>query len=325
MGVYVYYAIPIFNIQAFGAPCAPSACTVTIDSADGAFPFTTGAPQPYVYWKTILEGGGTNAQGPGPFETKQDSIGGIDYRRNMSFHTTGNVSDFSFGIAMAAAWVEPNETRWKVFYAGDSIPTRDSLRALHSEPDWRRLGSTGSVSITPAACVPNTGACNLTLVGTANDTIIFYRSDSLRASQDGYIAATLSLSTLTGVEPGVFLGLKDPVKLAQLGISTLLTGFTDSTGTLLPATTFATDLGRTSYRVAKYGTDSASIFSPAESTVALKTILYSDLPPAPVRIPAVPPNYDRFFFFGNMTASVSSTAATSLWSNVNYEIGAASP
>jgi len=326
MGVYVYYTFLPYNITNTAGPCGTGTptCNVVIDSTDGAYPFTSPTPQPYVYWKTILEGGGTNAQGPGPFETRQDSIGGIDYRRRMSFHTHGDVTDFSFGIAMAAAWVEPNESRWKVFYLGDSIPTRTSLMALNSKPDWRRFGNTGAVTITPAACVPNTGACNLTLVATAGDTIMFYRSDSLRTSQSGYIAATLSLSTLTGDQPGVFLGLKDPVKLVQLGISTLNSGFTDSTGTLLPATTFATDLGRTTYRVVKYGTDSASIFSPANSAVALMTVPYSDLPPAPPRA-AGPTNYDRFFFFGNMTASVGSTAATSLWTNVNYEIGADAP
>lgn len=325
MGVYVYFALLPGNITNLGGPCVSPACTVTVDSADGFYPFTSGTPQPYVFWKSILEGGGTNAQVPGPFETDQHTLpGGINYYRRMSFRTHGNVTNFDFGIAMAAAWVDPNENRWKVSYLGDSIPTRTSLDVLHSDPDWRRLGTTGAVSITPAACAPVTGACNLTLVGTAGDTLIFYRSDSLRASQNGYIAATLSLSTLTGAEPGVFLGLKDPTKLAQLGISTSLTGFTDSTGTLLPLYSFPTVLGRTSYRVTKYGTDSASIFSPACCGVALMTIPYSALPPAPVR-GSGPPNYDRFFFFGNITASVTSTAATSLWTTVNYEIGAAAP
>jgi hypothetical protein len=327
MGVYVYFTIPPYQLTTLGGPCAPPTCRVDVDSADGTYPFTNGIPQPYHYWKTILEGGGTNGQTPGPFQTNQSTLPGaghINYFRPFSFRTSPNVSTFRFSISMAAAWVDPQESRWKVFYVGDSIPTRDSLQALHSEPDWRRLGTTGSVSITPAACAPNTGACKLTLLATAGDSIMFYRSDSLRASQNGYIAATLSPSAMTGAEPGVFLGLKDPVKLVELGISTTLTGFTDSTGTLLPATTFLTDLGRTSYRVAKYGTDSASIFSPANSTAAIKTVLYSALPPAPVR-GSGPPNYDRFFFFGNMTASAASTAATSLWSNVNYEIGAAEP
>ena len=324
MGVYVYYVFLPYNFTSIGSPCGPPTCTVTIDSADGAYPFTTGTPQPYQYFKTILEGGGTNAQLPGPFQTNQTGIGKINYYRPFSFRTTGNISTFSFGLAMAAAWVEPNENRWKVFYVADSLPNRTTFPNLRSEPDWRRLGTTGGAAITPAACAPNTNACRLTLTAAAGDTIIYYRSDSLRAAKSGYITATMSSSALTGVQPGIFLGLKDPTKLAQLGISTLLTGFTDSTGTLIPAYSVASDLSRTTWRVAKYGTDSASIFSPASSGVALVTIPYASMPPAPVR-GSGPPNYDRFFFFGNVTASVSSTAATSAWSNVNYEIGAAAP
>jgi hypothetical protein len=324
MGVYVYYVYPPYSFTSGGNPCSPPACDVTVDSADGAYPFTTGTPQLYQYWKTILQTGGLNAQGPGPFETAQDTLGGINYYRPFSFRTIGAVSTFSFGVAMAAAWVDPNENRWKVFYLADSLPDRVSLFHLRSEPDWRRLGTTGSSVIAPGGCAPNTGACKLTLTAVAGDSIIYYRSDSLRASQSGYITATVTASALTGTQPGVFLGLKDPVKLAQLGISTLLTGFTDSTGTLIPAYSVASDLSRTSYRVAKYGTDSASIFSPAGNTVALVTIPYASLPPAPVR-GSGPPNYDRFFFFGNITASLASTTATSAWTNVNYEIGAAAP
>ena len=225
---------------------------------------------------------------------------------------------------MAAAWVDPNENRWKVSYLADSLPNRVSLTDLRSEPDWRRLGNTGSATVGPGGCVPNTNACKLTLTSAAGDTIMYYRSDSLRATQNGYITATVTPSALTGVDAGVFLGLKDPARLAQLGISALLTGFADSTGVINPTFSVATDLSRTSYRITKYGTDSASIFSPAGNTVALVTIPYASLPPAPVR-GSGPPNYDRFFFFGNSTASLTSTAATSVWSNVNYEIGATTP
>jgi len=329
MGVYVYYVFLPYNFTSLGSPCAPPTCTVTIDSVDGTYPFTSGTPQPYVYFKTILEGGGTDAQHQGPFETEQDSIGGINYHRPFSFRTTGNVSTFSFGVSMSAAWVEPNESRWKVFYVADSLPNdalpnRDSTQDLRSEPDWRRLGSTGTATITPANCAPNTGACQLSLVSVANDSIVYYRSDSLRTTQDGYIAATVTASDLTGADPGVFLGLKDPVKLAELGVASGLTGFVDSTGAFVPTYTVATDLARTSYRVAKFGTDSAVIYSPASSTVALLRIPYDSLPPAPIR-GSGPPNYDRFFFFGNMTASATSLAATSLWSDVNYEIGVPAP
>jgi hypothetical protein len=331
MGVYVYYAFLPYNFTSstFG-PCAPPTCTVAIDSADGVYSFTAGSAQPYVFWKTILEGGGTNAQAPGPFETKQDAIGGIDYRRRMSFHTHGNVTDFSFGLAMAAPWVEPNEARWKVFYVADSLPNRLDLLHLRSEPDWRVLGSGGGVSTIQApGCLAGTNACALQIVSTtasaAPETLLYYRSDSLRSSQDGYIAASMMATpSALSTAPSVFLGLKDPAKLVELGISGTLTGFTDASGAFIPTFTVATDPLRTSWRVSKAGISSAAIYSPANSNVPLVTIPYSALPAAPPR-GGNPGDYDHFFFFGNVTQPVDAPDATSLWSNVNYEIGVLGP
>lgn len=330
MGVYVYYAIPIFNVVTLGGPCAAPTCTVSIDSADGVFPFTTGTPQPYVYWKSILEGGGTNAQAPGPFQTNQSSFGGINYFRRMSFRTHGNVSDFSFGIAMAAAWVEPNENRWKVFYVADSLPNRLDLDHLRSEPDWRVLGSdVNAATIQAPGCVAGSNACALQIVSTtassAPETLLYYRSDSLRAAQDGYISATMTATPSAGsATPSIFLGLKDPDKLVQLGVSGTLTGFTDASGAFIPTFTVPTDAARTSWRVSKVGTTSAAIYSPANNTVPLVTIPYASLPAAPAR-GLNPGDYDHFFFFGNVTQPLVATDATSLWSTVTYEIGAAAP
>jgi hypothetical protein len=76
--------------------------------------------------------------------------------------------------------------------------------------------------------------------------------------------------------------------------------------------------------VSKVGTTSAAIYSPANSTVPLVTIPYSSLTAAPAR-GGNPSDYDHFFFFGNVTQPLTSPDATSLWSNVNYEIGAAAP
>ena len=328
MGVYVYFAKLPGNIVSLGGPCPPAPCTVAVDSADGMYPFTSPTPQPYVYWKTILEGGGTNAQAPGPFETDQHTLtGGINYFRTMSFRTHGNVTDFDFGIAMVAAWVEPNENRWKVFYVADSVPNRTVFPNLRSEPDWRVLGTGGGVAtIQPANCTFGSG-CELQIVSTtasaAPETLLYYRSDSLRASQSGYIAATMS-TPVTSAAPSIFLGLKDPAKLVQLGISTVLTGFTDASGAFIPGATIASDLTRTSYRVSKNGTTDASFYSPASSSVPLLTISYASLPVAPAR-GGNPGDYDHFFFFGNLTQPVTAPSGTSLWSNVNYEIGAAAP
>jgi hypothetical protein len=331
MGVYVYYAIGPYNIQSLGGPCGTGTptCSVRIDSADGVYPFTNPTPQPYVYWKTILEGGGTNAQGPGPFETKQDGIGGIDYRRRMSFFTHGGVTDFSFGLAVAAPWVEPNENRWKVFYTADSLPNRIDLTHLRSEPDWRVFGTGGGVAtIQTTGCAPGDNRC-LQIVSTtasaAPETLLYYRSDSLRTTQDGYIAATVTATpSALSTTPSIFLGLKDTLKLVQLGISATLTGFTDSTGAFIPGFTVPTDPLRTTWRVSKVGTTSASIYAQAVGGAPLLTIPYASLPAAPVR-GVNPTDYDHYFFFGNVTQPITSPDATSLWSNINYEIGVLGP
>jgi hypothetical protein len=327
MGIYVYYAIAPFDIRKL-APngidsIACPECTVTIDSADGAYPFRSADPTaiPYVYFKSVLTGGGTNAGQPGPFETDQAGLGAgkFNYDRPMSFHTTGGVVYFSFGISAAAAWVEPNESRWHVFYLADSLPNRVSFSDLRSEPDWRVLGTGGTATITPSTCTPNTGACGLQIQipQFAAGTLVYYRSDSLRQAQDGYISAIMKATPPSLFNtPSIFLGLKDPVKLVQLGISNTSTGFTDSTGAFV-GTTVTTDANRRDWRVAKFGTDSAVIYSP--STTKLVSITYNSLPAAPGPNP-----YDRFFFFGSFVNAAHPTT-TSLWSSVNYEIGAHQP
>jgi hypothetical protein len=324
MGVYVFLSIPVFNIRNISGACV-SGCSVVMDSADGAYPFSSPTPQPYMYWKTILESPSAAADSARAF-TDQTSLGGthVHYFRNYNFLTTGSVTDFSFGLSVSAAWVDPNDNRWKVFYAGDSLPNRigTDLQHLQSEPDWRVLGTGGgTATIQPPACVANTGACQLQIVSGAptigaKDTLMYFRSDSVRASQSAYIQATMSTSLLGDpTKPSVFLGLKDPAKLVQMGISTTRTGFTDSTGAFV-GTTIPTDLSRTIYRVSKFGTDSAGLYT---NNSILLVVPYSALPAAPPLVGS-----DRFFFFGNITQTLS-VASTSLWSNVNYEIGSAFP
>jgi len=179
------------------------------------------------------------------------------------------------------------------------------------------------------SCTAGTNTCALQLVSTtasaAPETLLYYRSDSLRASQDGYIAATMTATpSALSTSPSIFLGLKDPAKFVQLGISGTVTGFTDTTGAFIPTFTVATDPSRTSWRVSKVGTTSAAIYSPANSGVPLVTIPYSALPVAPARGVNLG-DYDHFFFFGNLTQPLTATDATSVWSNINYEIGVLGP
>jgi len=344
IGIYVYYVFLPYNITyaANGedppVACPPGMCTVTVDSADGVYPFTGGAPQPYQYFKTILEGGGTNAGSPGAFETQQLGLfpGAINYVRPFSFRTHAPagmlVRTFSFGISMMAPWVAPNESRWPVHYIADSLPNRVDLQNLRSEPDWRVLGSGGgTATIQLPGCEAGTNSCQLQIVSTpatfTPETLLYYRSDSLQTTQDGYISATMS-TPVASDSASIFLGLMDSTKLVQLGISATEAGFTDSLGAFIPGSTVSTTLASSSWRVAKFGETSAAIYSPASSTTPLLTIPYASLPAAPKRADpsANPPtHYDRFFFFGNMTRPGAASAGTSLWSNVNYEIGATEP
>ena len=314
MGVYVYLSIPPYNLT-----CGqPATCTVVMDSADGAYPFfeSHGLPQPYMYFKTILE--------PGVFGERnrnfsdQSGIGGVDYSRTFNFHATGQVSNFNFGIAVSAPLV--SESRFKVFYVADSLPIRTDLRHLHSEPDWRVLASftSGSATISSPG---NLRIASTPVVLTEKDTLEFFRSDSLRDSQDGYIDASMSASNLTvGSLPAVFLGLQDQSKAIILGISGTLTGFATCNGAFVGAPV-PTDPVRTTWRVAKYGTDSAAIFSPDNSNIPLVKVDRSLLPATCTKPPG---GYDRFFFFGNITQPGGPTA-TSTWQSVNYEIGANQP
>jgi hypothetical protein len=314
MGVYVYLSIPPYNLT-----CGqPATCSVSMDSADGAYPFfeSHGLPQPYMYFKTILE--------PGVFGERsrnfsnQSGIGGVDYFRTFNFHTTGSVSNFNFGIAVSAPVL--NDSRFKVFYVADSLPNRIDLQHLRSKPDWRVLVSptSGSWVISSPG---NLRIASTPVLFTEKDTIEFFRSDSLRDSQDGYIDASMSASTLgTGSLPAVFLGMQDQSKAIILGISSTLTGFATCNGAFV-GTPVPTDPSRTTWRVAKYGTDSADIYSPDNSNIPLVRVDRSLLPATCAKPPG---GYDRFFFFGNVTQPLGTTA-TSNWQSVNYEIGANQP
>ncbi len=313
MGIYVYLNTPP---PPGTASCPlPATCTAVMDSADGAYPFTSPTPQKYMFFKTILEQG-TFGVHSGRSYTDQTSVGGTNYFRVWHWKTTGFVSNFSYGISVSAAWVDPHETRWKVFYVPDSLPNQVSANDLRTEPDWRVLGTGGGT--------PSIVTGKLQIVSTAavvnKDTLIYFRSDSVRNAQDAYITATLATSGQNGARPGVFLGLQDGAKLVQMGISNTLLGFTDTTGAFV-GTPVAVNPQHSTYRVAKFATDSAAIYSPPDSANAVVRIDYSSLPTAPTRIAG---SYDRFFFFGNVTQTLA-PSATSLWSSVNYEVGAHAP
>ena len=210
MGVYVYMAV----LPTVTAGCTPSAtCSVAADSGeDGAFPFTTPTPQPYMFFKTILEATDGVAHKGLDFTDQSPANGGtgINYFRSFSFRANPGVTNFKFGVSVSAAVVKPNEARWKVTYIGDSLPNRvgATLTDLRSEPDWRRAANAGAVidtSIIATGC-PAGGTTKCLRISSvtpssgalADDSLFYYRSDSVGTTDNAYISAAV---TVTGNKP----------------------------------------------------------------------------------------------------------------------------
>lgn len=329
MGVFVFLSLPPFGI--LGCTPGPS-CKVLADSGyDGAFQFTGSTPQPYMYFKTILEpSDGTTHRGLDYTDQSSANGGaGIDYSRSFAFRASAAVTDFRFGVAVSAAKVKPNDSRWKVTYVGDSLPTRvgASLADLRSEPDWRVHGNAGAVadtSIATTGCAGGAARCLKILSTTPGvfatpDTISYYRSDSVGSSDSAYIAATLAVSNLPALNgaPSVFLGMQDRVKLISFGIAQNTVGLCDASNSFLSGGSVAKDPTTVStWRVSKFAGDSVVVYGDG---ARLLKVLYSSLPGAPA---AASPN--PYFWFGNRVSwnAFNPTNVTSLWSNVVYEIGA---
>lgn len=320
IGVFVFMSIQPVVIA--GCTAGPT-CTVKADSGyDGAFPFTSGTPQQFMYFKTILEPADAFPNQGLDFTDQSPANGGtgIDYFRTFAFRASPGVTNFKFGVSVSAAREKPNDTRWKVTYVGDSLPIRvgNSLADLRSEPDWRVHGGAAAVSdtsIVTSGCAGGSARC-LRIVSaspSASDSISFFRSDSLGTSDSAYIVATLNTSNTPNDIPVVFVGMQDRVKLISFGISNNKVGLCDAANTFLPAT--ASPSSVTSWRIAKFAADSVVIYG--DGTRVLQ-YTYSALPAAPV---ASAPN--PFFWFGNRAST--GTNVTSLWSSVVYEIGATTP
>ena len=326
MGVYVYMSI----LPVVTAGCTPSVtCKVAADSGeDGAFPFTSATPQPYMFFKTILEASDGIAHSGLDF-TDQTSVGGTDYFRSFSFRASPGVTDFKFGVSARAAVVKPNENRWLVTYVGDSLPNRlgTSLANLRSDPDWRVHGSVASVtdtSIVATGCPSGAAHCFRIITATPSgavptDSITYFRSDSVGTTDSAYIAATVSVTNLRPNTPAVFLGMQDHLKMIQVGIASNKAGFCDASSALISAGTATISSSTvTSWRVAKFAADSVVLYA---NGLRVAGLAYSALPAAPNALPR------PFFFFGNraFNGNPTPTVVTSLWTLVSYEIGATTP
>ena len=338
MGIYVY----VVSGPTVTAGCTPDPllCTVAQDSGyDGAYPFTSGTAQHYMFFKSVLKAtDGVSHKGLDYTDQSVANGGnGVNYFRSLSFKTSALVTNFRFGVSVSAAVVKPNENRWKVTYVADSMPNRVGmgLAQLRSEPDWRVQGSAGSVSDTSiqptvtAGCPA--GAARCFRISSADpstqiptDTIRYFRSDSLATGDKAYISADLAMGgNLRPNNPSVFIAMHDGVRKMLIGFSQQKVGFCDTNNLFLPMPNVPVSLpaGVTNWRLAKFGADSVALYGGGAPTAVVRAA-YSSLPASTGA--AVP---TAFFSFGNraLLASPNPTGVISLWSNVTYEIGATGP
>jgi hypothetical protein len=328
MGVYVFVSVA----PTVTAGCTPGPTCTVVDSGDGAFTFTRPTPQPYMFFKTILEAADGTPHSGLDF-TDQTSVGGINYFRTLAFHASSGVTNFTFGVSVDAAVVKPNDTRWRVEYLADSLPNRvgTGLADLRSEPDWRRHASATAVtdtSIQTSGCAAGASRCFQIISHTPSsngitDSISYFRSDSLGTTDSAYIAADVVMTNLTPNLPSIFLGMQDRAKGMLLGFSSNKIGFCDATGNYLGGaagpTTFMS--ASTSWRISKFGADSVVVYN---GGARVFNLAYASLPNAlAVPVPTA------FFSFGNRplfkNGGGNPTAVTSKWTDVVYEIGATRP
>ena len=327
MGVYVFLTIGPFVTA--GCTASPT-CTVALDTAyDGSFAFTNVSPQPYMYFKTILEANDSRPDSGLDFTDQSPLNGGtgVDYFRKFGFRASAGVTDFVFGVAVSAAWVKPNERSWTVHYAGDSLPNRRgiTLDTLRSEPDWRVVGSAvADTSIAVTFC-PASDNCLHILNGTpapgATDSLLYFRSDSLGQSDSAYIDASIATSNLKPGNPSVYIGMQDPVKLISFGISSNTVGFVTGANTFIAGGSGASASLSGEFRVSKFGQD--SVVGYVNGAKKAK-VLYSALPDVSA---STPPKY---FWFGNRVTFAAGAGnnpinIASNWSSVVYTIGATAP
>lgn len=326
MGVYVFQLVKPVVTECSGAPAT---CTVTADTAfDGTYPFTGADPQPYMYFKTILE-----AADPDPLSgldySDQSSIGGVDYSRTIGFHATANVVHFFFEIAVSAAWVRPHDQPWVVRYPADSMPNRlgTSLDSLRSEPDWRFAGlGVVDTSIATSFCPNDADRClrlqNIAAdpSGTPIDSIVYFRSDSIGPADTAFIQADVVTSGLKPGDPSVFFGMQDGVKAIHFGLSNGAAGFTNDQNNFIAGGSVSGSTTAANWRIAKFASDSVMAFKDGTKFLVLA---YTALPAAPA-----PNARNAYFWFGQRVKGQTTnnpTNVASAWRDLTYSIRAFGP
>jgi len=265
--------------------CAP-ACTVTMRDYHGVRAFT--APnQKYWHWNDRL-----GAFGSGTDTTRT--------RTRFTFEADTQVTNFSFGVVVNAPWPAPYETRSKVDYPADALPTSSVATP------WR-LSQVGGAN---APTISN----GLVLDPQAGE-ISFYRLDSIGATQDAYIEARVRMNNVSPQNSNTAearIVLVDGVKYIGLGVFSSGVGFVNSAHELVGIKfALATSTAHT-YQLRKYAADSAVYYVDGTRRGKL----------AYAALPASPYGTSTRVEFGAIN---SKKLTTSTWEFVTYEIGVATP
>jgi hypothetical protein len=215
-------------------------------------------------------------------------------RRTWVFETSPGVRSFSFNVLVSAAWPAPYETRWRVEYTADALPTSSSQV-------WKFEGTGGNAS-----------ASGGSLLLRGKFFGLYYRRDPIAPSQNAYVHSVARFSG-GGSRPEIGLILSDRVKLIGLGIANGSVGLITSTGTFVAGTVTALGSGSHEFQLRKYAADSAVYYVDG---VRQGRATYASLSPD-----TFTPAFASVAFGGLPT----SDGSNSTWDSVIYEIGVPSP
>jgi hypothetical protein len=281
IGIYVFFvqdAVP-------GQPCA--GCFARIANHDGTMSFD--APnQKFFYWHERL-----NPMGSSLGDTTR-------VRRVWQFETSAGVRSFTFTVLIAAPWPPPQETRWKIQYTADVLPSA-------AAPPWKTDNQA------PGGSASASGG-SLALTGNSGGGLMYYRRDPIGPTQDAYIDSRARLVSGGNPRPQIALVLSDHVKLIALGISGNRIGMMRSNGTFQTGTTSSLSSGAHQFQLRKHAADSVVWY--VDGTRRGRAT-YASLPDD-----TFTSSTGAYASFG---ALATNTGNSSTWDDVIYEIGAASP
>ncbi len=283
------------NVTSTSSPCSP-ACTVIVKNADGSRAFSAPA-QRYWHYPELL----------GPAGSATDTTRA---RKVWTFEADTQVTNFSFSVVVNAPWPAPYETRWKIAYEADSVPTS----AASSR--WREIiGGTGGTIATgsPAAGL-------MTLTTERKGIRAFARYDSLAAGTSAYMEVRVRRNDTGGKPEEVVFGMADDSKFIGVGLTSSRVGFLNDKYQF--AISWAVDAATLrSYQLRKFRSDSVQILVDG---ARIGSRSYGSFPAVPAGAAG-----SAFFFGGPGVIFPAPNGAiadqSTTWDYVTYEIGVPTP